>query len=555
MSKTILAVEGPSNRSGLDEGCPHASVQQLERDHLSWVHTGGAGRSRLPRSIAGLGVPNEGTIISQRRRRLGHLAQQSPLGPHLTMLNLALDLVDNLRHRSCQLEILSASITSAGDAELESLVALLAKRSARYHAAGGYDLERRAAAALSGLGFRQNDLDQPVEQLSAGERTRLAVARAFLSEPDLLQLDEATNHLDLDTLTQRETGSRPWRGSFIVVPPDRFFRDPVTERTLALGFGRLDEYAGNHSRFRKLRAQRMALRWAQYETQQEFIRKDEASIRRYRAEQRTRDACGRSSRLERLARPQRPRVPTEPRFRLSTEIRSSRVVLADSELVPGYPASAGQAPLVVCQTTELVVVRGERIGMIGANGAGRTTLPRSLVGEHYPHARRIRNRCAWGLLYLGTGTAQSGVDRARHHPRASVNERRGSAGSDSTLPVPRPRVLEPSRLPEGQGVESDPVSPPSSHRPADHPGLVDRRWHPARDAGELQRGSGPSTSGTGRANVQRCRDSRRSKGLPLRRTAEHELPTAHGDRWSARFDEQNCNLESTRNNSVGSNDW
>jgi ATP-binding cassette subfamily F protein 3 len=413
MPTTIVSVHNLSKRFGAEELFSHVSFQVLERDRIGLVGANGAGKSTLLRILAGLEAPDEGVLIVQRGLRVGYLAQETPLDPSRTVLDSALDAMEDVRRLGRQLESLAASIAGASDTELESLFASYAEKSAQFEAAGGYDLERRAADVLSGLGFSESDRRRLAGQLSGGQRTRLALARALLADPDLLLLDEPTNHLDLDTLSWLEACLRSWRGSFIVVSHDRYFLDQVTERTMELSSGRLEEYPGNYSRFLELRAQRLAERWARYEAQQAFIRKEEAFIQRYRAGQRAREARGRATRLARLERIERPREPRMLRLHLATGLRGGQLVLHTSELVIGFPAPGGQTPTVLCRTPELLVERGERIAVIGRNGVGKTTLLRSLVGEHPLLTGHIR---------YGTGVriAYFAQDHQRLDPESTV---------------------------------------------------------------------------------------------------------------------------------------
>ena len=366
MPTTILSVENLSKRFGAEKIFSGVTFQIRERDRIGLVGVNGAGKSTLLRILAGLEQPDSGTLIAQHGLRLGYLAQEAAIDPGRTVLDAALEAMEDLRQLGQELERLAAAIADASGETLERLLAEYEQKSLRFEAAGGYDLEHRATQVLAGLGFEEVEFSRPAGQLSGGQRTRLALARALLADPDLLLLDEPTNHLDLRALTWLETFLRTWRGSFVVVSHDRYFLDQVTERTLELSFGHLEDYPGNYSRYLELRHERLARRLAEYEAQQEFIRKEEEFIRRYKAGQRAREARGRATRLARLERIERPREHETLRLQLTTGLRSGRIVLTTSELVIGYPASDGSEPVVLCRTPELIVERGGEQGILEA---------------------------------------------------------------------------------------------------------------------------------------------------------------------------------------------
>ncbi|MCA9860546.1 MAG: ABC-F family ATP-binding cassette domain-containing protein, partial [Thermomicrobiales bacterium] len=237
---------------------------------------------------------------------------------------------------------------------------------------------------LSGLGFNESQFDQPVRQLSGGQKTRVALAKALLADPDLLLLDEPTNHLDLAMLDWLEDFLQGWGGACLIVSHDRYFLDRVTTRTLDLSFGRLEDYPAPYAGYLRLREERLARRWKEYEEQQEFIEKTEEYIRRYKAGQRAREARGRQTRLDRLERIERPREHQELHINITPVTRSGENVLRSSRLTVGYPTKLRgnmDEPDVLVQTPNLLVERGDRVALIGPNGGGKTTLLRTLMGE------------------------------------------------------------------------------------------------------------------------------------------------------------------------------
>ncbi len=379
MPETILTVDDIAKSYGAHRLFAGVRFQVLERDRVGLVGPNGAGKSTLLRIVAGEERPDGGRVILQRGLRVGYVPQEASVPPGRTVLEAALDALAHIRDLERELARLAERIAVTTDpGEQSCLLATYDRLHARFEAAGGYELEVRARQVLAGLGFREEQLSWPADHLSGGQRTRLALARALLADPDLLLLDEPTNHLDLDALAWLETFLQRWRGAIIVVAHDRYFLDQVTSRTLELAFGRLEEYPGNYSRYLELRAKRYAERLAAYEAQQAYIRKEEAFIQRYRAGQRAREARGRATKLARLERLERPRELERLRLSLHTGGASSRTVLVTTPLTIGYPGR------ILFRTPELTVQRGDRIAIVGANGTGKSTLLRTLIGELPP---------------------------------------------------------------------------------------------------------------------------------------------------------------------------
>ena len=253
----------------------------------------------------------------------------------------------------------------------------------RFEHAGGYTLEQRVQQVLDGLGFSREQQSAPASHLSGGQQTRAALGKLLLREPELLLLDEPTNHLDLSALEWLENYLTAWQGAVIVVSHDRYFLDRVTERTIEVDHHRAEVYPGNYTRYVQLRAEKLE-RWAKdYEAQQEYIARTEEFVRRYKAGQRSKEARGRQKMLDKLERIERPPVTGALKFRMGAQIESGETVLTTDKLVVGYPPGARGAGVRV-SVPDMQVQRGERIGLIGPNGGGKTTLLRTLIGQIPP---------------------------------------------------------------------------------------------------------------------------------------------------------------------------
>ncbi|MBK7772041.1 MAG: ABC-F family ATP-binding cassette domain-containing protein [bacterium] len=249
---------------------------------------------------------------------------------------------------------------------------------------GGYTMQARLEAALSGVGLPRSTWQLSPERLSGGERRRAALASVLLSGADLLLLDEPTNHLDLESCEWLENFLAQCRGAAIIVSHDRWFLDRATTRTLHLNRGRIDSYSGNYTFF----DEQSLLRWEQdeaaWQRQQAKIKQTEDYIRRNMEGQNTKQAQGRRKLLEREERLERP--STEPglfRFALKSQRQSGGTVLETRGLGKGF----GGRMLV--RGLDLHVSKGERLGIIGPNGCGKSTLLKLLSGKQVPDEGRV----------------------------------------------------------------------------------------------------------------------------------------------------------------------
>jgi ATP-binding cassette subfamily F protein 3 len=375
MASTVLTVDRLAKAFGPDEIFRDVSFQIADREHVALVGINGAGKSTLLRIVSGIDTPSSGELSFARGARISVLSQEPRFDSDRTVREEAqLAFAEALRALEHMRE-LELSMQSAEGEDLDDLFSEYERLSLHFEVSGGYDVEHRTEEVLTGLGFSLDQMNDPVRTLSGGQKTRVALAKALLSEPDLLLLDEPTNHLDLQMLEWLENFLTSWRGAFLVVSHDRYFLDRVTNRTLDLSFGRLEDYPASYARYLVLREERFERRLQEYEEQQDHIAKTEEFIRRYKAGQRSREARGRQTRLDRLERIARPMEHAALKLHTAPVLRSGREVLTASPLCAGY----GEQLLV--STPELKVERGDRVAIIGRNGTGKSTLLKTFVGE------------------------------------------------------------------------------------------------------------------------------------------------------------------------------
>ncbi len=376
-------------------------------DRIGFVGANGAGKTTVLRILAEVESPTAGDVARKRGLTVGYLPQDPPPASDLTLHSAMMQVFAHLQGQAAALREMEHRLAGAahdGSDEYEGLLDAYGQAQAAFEVAGGYDYETRIRQVLGGLGFNEDQHEKPLAHLSGGERTRALLAQLILQETDVLLLDEPTNHLDLEAVEWLEETLLHWRGGLVVVAHDRYFLDKVANRIWDMNFGRLEAYRGNYSSFRVQKEMRLDRQRIEWESQQEFIEKTEEFIRRNLAGQRTKEAQGRRTRLERFLRDEaldRPQDQQQIRLGLTTQIRSGDLVLATKNLAVGY-----DRPLFYAEDTE--IRRGDRVALIGPNGAGKTTLLKTILGDLSPLQGKVRFGASVEVAYLAQ--AQAGLD-------------------------------------------------------------------------------------------------------------------------------------------------
>ena len=248
------------------------------------------------------------------------------------------------------------------------------------HDAGAHDATARAQALILGLGFQVQELDRPVNSFSGGWRMRLQLARALMCPSDLLLLDEPTNHLDLDALVWLEAWLQRYEGTLVVISHDREFLDAVTQVTLHIDNAQLTRYGGNYSQFEELRAQQLTLQQAAYERQQSKIAHLQSFITRFKAKAtKAKQAQSRVKALERMEKIAPVLASADFTFEFKEPANLPNPMLAISDAAFGYHAADGGAATTILRGVNRTVLAGQRIGILGANGQGKSTLVKTIA--------------------------------------------------------------------------------------------------------------------------------------------------------------------------------
>jgi ATP-binding cassette subfamily F protein 3 len=250
--------------------------------------------------------------------------------------------------------------------------------------AGAHDAPARAQALILGLGFKVSELENPVNSFSGGWRMRLQLARALMCPSDLLLLDEPTNHLDLDALVWLEAWLKRYQGTMLVISHDREFLDAVTDVTVHIESAKLTRYGGNYSKFEDLRAEQMALQQGAYAKQQDKIAHLQKFIARFKAKaSKAKQAQSRVKALDRMEKIAPLLAEADFTFEFKEPANLPNPMLSMQNVYFGYPAPEdapeGTPPTVIVQNVSKSVLAGQRIGILGANGQGKSTVVKTIA--------------------------------------------------------------------------------------------------------------------------------------------------------------------------------
>ncbi|KQO23449.1 ABC-F family ATP-binding cassette domain-containing protein [Acidovorax sp. Leaf78] len=337
-------------------------------ENVGLVGRNGAGKSSLFALLSGKLHEDGGDFHIPTSWRMAEVAQNMPETDQS-----ATDFVleGDTRLAEVQQQLLDAEASDDGMA--------IAHAYSDLHDAGAHDAVARAQALILGLGFRVSELENPVDSFSGGWRMRLQLARALMCPSDLLLLDEPTNHLDLDALVWLEAWLKRYAGTMIVISHDREFLDAITNVTLQIQTGQLNRYGGNYSKFEELRAQQLELQQASFSKQQEKMAHLQKFIDRFKAKaSKAKQAQSRVKQLDRMEKIAPVLAEADFTFEFKEPANLPNPMLAISDASFGYVDEDG-VPTTILSNVNRSVLAGQRIGILGANGQGKSTLVKTIA--------------------------------------------------------------------------------------------------------------------------------------------------------------------------------
>ncbi len=389
---TIISVNDISLSFGITPILQNISFSLDETDRLGIIGVNGCGKSSLFKILMGEYEATGGEVFISKDKTVGILRQDGALSisdedgacPIEVMYGAFPELTE-MESRLGVLEHQMANETS--QARLEQLSREFTALNDRFLREGGLEFRGRCASVLEKMGFDTALANQPLNTLSGGQRTRLALCRQLAREPDILLLDEPTNHLDIETLTWLESFLLSYRKCVMIISHDRYFLDRVTNKTLIVEHCRAKLYNGNYTRSAEQREFDRKVAEKHYREQQKEIARQEAYIAQQRAWNRERNIIAAESRLkmldkmEKLERPREAPKPIKMRF---TKAHSS-----GNEVLTAEALSGGYGDNVLFSDVNFLIKKNERVFVTGPNGCGKSTLIKMIVGMLEPLAGRL----------------------------------------------------------------------------------------------------------------------------------------------------------------------
>ena len=344
-------------------------------ERVGLVGRNGAGKSTLFALLNGTLHEDRGDFVIPTQWRMAQVAQDMPETDDSTTRFV---IEGDSRLVEAEAEVSAAE--ASGDGER------MAYAYTHLNDVGAHDAQARAQALILGLGFKPGELGKPVNSFSGGWRMRLQLARALMCPSDLLLLDEPTNHLDLDALVWLEAWLKRYPGTLIVISHDREFLDAITNVTIHIDHGKLVRYGGNYSAFEDLRAEQLSIQQASFAKQQEKIAHLQSFINRFKAKaSKAKQAQSRVKALERMEKIAPVLADAEFSFAFEEPGALPNPMLAMEDTSFGYPppadAAPGTPPSIIVQHANRSVLAGQRIGILGANGQGKSTVVKTIAKD------------------------------------------------------------------------------------------------------------------------------------------------------------------------------
>ena len=355
-----------------------ASFHIEEREKAALIGNNGAGKTTLLRIIMEEISADSGQVVIAKDKKIGYLAQYQDIHGHhtiyeelMTTKQYILDMENKIRSLEQEMKYV------AGD-KLESLMNSYTRLTHQFELENGYAYKSEIVGVLKGLGFEEKDYGKQIENLSGGQKTRVALGKLLISKPDILLLDEPTNHLDMESIAWLETYLLNYPGAVFIVSHDRYFLDKVVTKIVEIEAAQMRMYEGNYSAYALKKAQLRDAQYKAYLNQQREIKHQEAVITKLRSFNREKSIKRAESRVKMLDKIQRIEKPIEidNQMRISLEPRfiSGNDVLTVEGLSKAFP---GQT---LFTDINFEIKRGERVALIGNNGTGKTTILKILNG-------------------------------------------------------------------------------------------------------------------------------------------------------------------------------
>jgi ATP-binding cassette, subfamily F, member 3 len=366
-------------------------IQPNER--IGLIGYNGTGKSTLLKVLTNQYLPSAGTVEKGKETTIGFLHQDLlSFDTEESILEVALSAFEKVRALEKEIEQIGLELEKTSD---ESLAHIYGDKLHELEVLGGYDIHHKTEEILQGLGFANADLQRPYKTFSGGWRMRVLLAKMILMNPDVLLLDEPTNHLDLPSIEWLEKYLQHYRGSVVIVSHDRYFLDRMVTKIVELYQQELHFYSGNYSYYLQEKEQRIELQKRAYENQQDYIRQQEKFVERFKAKaSKAAQAQSIMKRLDKIERIENTDLE-RPNMRINFTIgnQPGRILCTIKD------ASKSFGNVKIVEHTGAEINRGDKIGLIGANGKGKSTLLRMVAGVEPFEGERIEGHNVKDAFY------------------------------------------------------------------------------------------------------------------------------------------------------------
>lgn len=371
-----LSCTGLSKAFGIDSILEDIGFTVNAKDRVGLIGVNGAGKTTLMKILMGIETKDSGDIFIAKDMTVGYLEQNTNLDISHSAYDYCEEVFADIYAIEQQLRTIEEQMkTDHGDAILNEYSHLQDK----FEKLDGYSISSRIRGILTGLGFTENDYMRPINQLSGGQKSRVGVARLLLRKPDILFLDEPTNHLDIEAIKWLEGFLQDYPGTIIMISHDRYFLDQICTRIFEIEDCELTDYNGNYTQFIIQKKANYEAELKKYESQQKELLKQETLVRKFKergTEKLAKRAKSREKRLSHMELIEQPKLfNAHFKIDLKSGIKSGKDVLVARDLGKSYGEKN------VFSDVNFEIYKGDRIGLIGPNGVGKTTLFKILLGQ------------------------------------------------------------------------------------------------------------------------------------------------------------------------------
>jgi len=382
----VLSCKDIHKSYGIDVILETVSFAINEGEKVGLIGANGAGKSTIFKILTGQLHQDSGELFIDKNKKVGYLSQHLSLSSESNIYTEALMVFQDLVSMEEKLRDLEVKMNEPYDASKEDyhnkIIHDYTTFSELYENRGGYTYKGEINKVLKGLGFVEEDYAKPINILSGGQKTRVALCKLLLTKPEILLLDEPTNHLDLDAIEWLEEYLKGYKGTIIIISHDRFFLDAITDKTFELINGHVNSYNGNYTTFVDLKKKSYEVQLKAYNLQQAEIKRQEEIIARYRSFNREKSIKAAESREKALNKIEKVDAPdrevSASKISFETQIKSGNDVLHIERLTKSYGEK------LLFSGIDLDIKRSEKLALIGENGRGKTTLFKIILDTETP---------------------------------------------------------------------------------------------------------------------------------------------------------------------------